>query len=240
MSAEQLGAVQSNELSAVMGPYVGVAIILSVLWIAIKVTAMPTASDESISVNLMAAFRRLMHNRNYVWAVVAQFFYVGAQIGVWSFTIRLVMQELDVNEEQASSYYLGALVLFLLSRFVCTWLMKFIKPSDLLTLLAVLAMGLTLITIMAQGYTAVYSLMGISACMSLMFPTIYALGLAGLGEDTKIGGSGLIMAILGGAVITGIQGIVSDTSGSIQIAYAVPLCCFGVVAYYGRQANRSG
>ena len=148
------------------------------------------------------------------------------------------MQELNLNEEQASSYYLTALILFLVSRFICTWLMKFINPSVLLTSLSLVAMGLTLVTILAQGYLAVYSLVGISACMALMFPTIYALGLAGLGEDTKIGGSGLVMAILGGAVITGVQGQVSDITGSIHLAYSVPLICFAVVAYYGWLADK--
>jgi len=168
MSAEQLLAVQTEELSAVMGPYVGVAVILSLLWILIKITSMPAASNEGASVNLMMAFRRLSKNKNYVWSVIAQFFYVGAQIGVWSFTIRLVMQELEVNEEQASSYYLAALVLFLLSRFVCTWLMKFIKPSSLLTILSLIAMGLTLVTTLGEGYLVIYCLVGISACMSII------------------------------------------------------------------------
>jgi FHS family L-fucose permease-like MFS transporter len=238
MSEEQLQSIQNAELSAVMGPYVGVAGALVILWILIKVTTMPAASDEDSSINFGSSFKRLLRNKNYVWAVIAQFFYVGAQIGVWSFTIRFVMQELDLNEEQASSYYLAALILFLISRFISTWLMKFVKPTTLLTLLSLLAMVFAATVILANGYVAVYALVGISACMSLMFPTIYALGLAGLGEDTKIGGSGLVMAILGGAVITGIQGQVSDITGSIHIAYIVPLLCFGVVAYYGFIANK--
>ena len=238
MSESQLKAIQTEELAAVMGPYVGVAAALAILWILIKVTTMPSASDADSSINFGASFKRLVSNKNYVWAVVAQFFYVGAQIGVWSFTIRFVMQEIDLNEEQASSYYLAALILFLISRFISTWLMKFIRPTNLLTILSLVAVGFTATVILGEGFVSVYALVGISACMSLMFPTIYALGLAGLGEDTKIGGSGLVMAILGGAVITGIQGQVSDLSGSIHIAYIVPLCCFLIVAYYGRIANR--
>lgn len=238
MSSEQLESIQTAELGAVMGPYVGVAVVLTILWILIKITSMPSASDTDSSINLMASFKRLFRNKNYKWAVVAQFFYVGAQIGVWSFTIRFVMQELDLNEEEASSYYLAALVLFLISRFLSTWLMKFIKPTTLLTMLSLVAMLFAAIVVLTTGYVSVYALVGISACMSLMFPTIYALGLAGLGEDTKIGGSGLVMAILGGAVITGVQGQVSDITGSIHLAYLVPLICFGVVAYYGFIANR--
>jgi FHS family L-fucose permease-like MFS transporter len=94
------------------------------------------------------------------------------------------------------------------------------------------------VVVVGEGYLAVYALVGISACMSLMFPTIYALGLVGLGDDTKIGGSGLVMAILGGAVITGVQGQVSDLTGSIHLAYLVPLTCFAIIAYYGTVAGK--
>jgi len=148
------------------------------------------------------------------------------------------MLELNLNEEQASSYYLAALILFTGSRFVCTWLMKFISPARLLTILSAFAVILTAGVIFGTGYTGVYSLVGISGCMSLMFPTIYGLGLYGLGEDTKVGGSGLIMAILGGAVITAIQGQVSDVTGSIHLAYLVPLSCFILIGVYGVVAHR--
>jgi len=130
------------------------------------------------------------------------------------------------------------LVLFTISRFVCTWLMRFITPGNLLAILSTLAVGLTLIVIFIGGRIGVYALVGISGCMSLMFPTIFGLAVRGLGEDTKIGGSGLIMAILGGAVITQIQGMVSDATQSINIAYLVPLVCFIIIAYYGAVACR--
>ncbi len=233
MTAEQLNSIQTAEMSAVMGPYVGVALVLAILWLTIYFVRMPRASDEDQDLNFMPAVRRLVKKKHYVWGVIAQFFYVGAQICVWSFTIRYVMQELGVNEDQASSYYIAALVLFTVSRFICTALMKFISPSRLLTILAVLAVILTAGVIFGSGYPGVISLIGISGCMSLMFPTIFGLASVGLGEDTKIGGSGLIMAILGGAVITMIQGQVSDATGSIKIAYIVPLLCFLIIAYYG-------
>ncbi len=238
MSPEQLQAIQAEELGAVMGPYVGVAFFLLALWLAIAFTKMPKASDEDDNIDFISAFRRLIRRPHYVWAVVAQFFYVGAQIGVWSFTIRYVMQELKLNEDQAASYYLAALILFLASRFACTFLMRFIEPRRLLLAMALLAMAFTAGVIFGRGQTAVYALVAISACMSLMFPTIYGLGLRGLGQDTKIGGSGLIMAILGGAVLTGLQGKVSDLTGSIHYAFFVPLFCFAVVAFYGFAARR--
>jgi FHS family L-fucose permease-like MFS transporter len=238
MSAAQLQQIQSQELSAVMGPYVSVAFLLLLIWIAIAVLKMPRASDVDSKLNLGPTFKRLLHNRHYVWGVVAQFFYVGAQIGVWSFTIRYVMQELSLNEADASSYYLAALILFTASRFICTFLMRYMTPGNLLALLSVLAITCTLVVIFVGGTFGVYALVGISACMSLMFPTIFGLAVRGLGEDTKIGGSGLIMAILGGAVLTAIQGQVSDLTGSINFAYFVPLVCFGIIAYYGAVACR--
>lgn len=238
MNADQLAAMQSQELTAVMGPYVGVAFFLVALWVVMAYIKMPKASDAGPQLDIGATIRRLLVNSNYMWGVGAQFFYVGAQIGIWSFTIRYVMQELQLNEEQASNYYLGALILFTVSRFICTWLMKFISPSRLLTILAVLAVVLTAIVVVADGYVGVYALVGISGCMSLMFPTIYGLALQGLGDDTKIGGSGLIMAILGGAVITAIQGQVSDLTESIHLAYLVPLLCFVLIGFYGVVAQR--
>ena len=238
MSAEQLQSIQAEELSAVMGPYVAVALFLAVLWVVMAAIKMPTASDTGSDLDLGPTLKRLLHNRHYVWGVVAQFFYVGAQIGVWSYTIRYVMQELGINEEQAATYYLASLILFTGNRFICTWLMRFMSPGNLLALLSFGAIACTLTVIFAGGIIGVYALVGISACMSLMFPTIFGLSVRGLGADTKIGGSGLIMAILGGAVLTSVQGQVSDLTGSIKMAYFVPCACFAIIAYYGAVACR--
>ena len=239
MSPDMLNQVQSEELNAVMGPYVTVAFILIIIWIMIAINKkMPRSSDESGKLNLLPTFKRLVKNQHYVWGVVAQFFYVGAQIGVWSFTIRYVMKELDLNEADASSYYMASLILFTVFRFVCTGLMKFMTPRNLLLVLAIVAMACTGLVILSGGYVGVFALVTISACMSLMFPTIFGLAVLGLGEDTKIGGSGLIMAILGGAILTAIQGQVSDLTGSINLAYSVPLICFIVIAYYAAVASK--
>lgn len=238
MPAEQLSSIQAEELSAVMGPYVGVAAILFILWLVIAFTKMPKATDTGEAFDFKRSVGRLLNNRNYVMAVVAQFFYVGAQICIWSFTIRYVMRELSINEEAAASYYIASLVLFLASRFICTYLMRFIQPARLLSILSALAIVLTLGAIWGSGMFGVYSLIGISGCMSLMFPTIYGLGLKGLGEDTQLGGSGLVMAILGGAVLVGIQGLISDSTGSIKFSFYVPVICFLIVSLYGRFAER--
>ena len=237
MDPVELQSIQSKELTAVMGPYVGVAMLLLVLWLLIAFTNMPKSKDTH-ELHFGASLKRLSSNGNYVGAVVAQFFYIGAQIGIWSFTIRYVMEELRINEDAASTYYIIALVIFLVFRFVFTYLMKFFEPAKLLSLLAMLASGLTLFAILGSGMSGVIALMLISGCMSLMFPTIFGLGLRDVGEDSKLGGAGLIMAIVGGAVLTALQGQISDMTGSIKIAFTVPLLCFIIVAIYGHLASR--
>jgi FHS family L-fucose permease-like MFS transporter len=231
MLPEQLKEIQTAELNAVMGPYVGIAIVLLLIWVTIAVYKMPQASDSS-ALNLGPTVKRLLRNRNYATGVVAQFFYVGAQIGVWSFTIRYVMAELTVNEEQASTYYIAALIAFTLSRFIFTGLMKYFKPGTLLAVAAAMAIVCSLYVIFGRGMSAVIALVAISAFMSLMFPTIFGQAVTGLGADTKVGGSGLIMAILGGAVLTALQGIVSDATNSIHYSFAIPLLCFIVILLY--------
>ena len=244
MSTAELEKIQAGELNAVTTTYVVVGIILVVIWFIIAYyKKMPKTSEAGGPLHLGATFKRLTKNRNYMWGVVAQFFYVGAQIGVWSYTIRYVMQELNLEnielplgktpEQMAATYYLAALVLFTVSRFICTWLMRYITPANLLKILSGLAIIFVLTVIYIGGRVGVYALVGISGCMSLMFPTIFGLACRGLGEDTKIAGSGLIMAILGGAVLTQLQGWVSDKTHSIQLAYWVPLVCFLVIALYG-------
>jgi FHS family L-fucose permease-like MFS transporter len=249
MSPEELQAMQAGELNAVTMTYVTVGLILVVTWILIAVNRkMPKTGEVGGPMNLGPTFKRLIRNRHYMWGVVAQFFYVGAQIGVWSFTIRYVMQELNLEanvvpggktaEDMAATYYMAAIILFTCSRFICTWLMRYMTPANLLALLSSIGIVLTLTVIYVGGRVGVYALVGISGCMSLMFPTIFGLACRGLGEDTKLGGAGLIMAILGGAVLTQIQGFVSDRTGSINMAYWVPTVAFIVIAYYGAVACR--
>ncbi|MGY5850116.1 L-fucose:H+ symporter permease [Salegentibacter sp. F14] len=232
MSPEALQSIQSEELSSVMGTYVGIAGVLLIIWLLVKFSKMPKASEPYSKMELLPSIRRLVKNTNYRWAVIAQFFYMGAQIGVWSYSIRYVMLELGLNEDNASSYYLGSLVLFSVSRFIFTGLMKFFSARHLLLISAIGGGISTLLVIYGNGYAGVIALVVISGFMSLMFPTIYGLGMRRLGKDTKIGGSGLIMAILGGAVLTAVQGQVSDLTGSVHLSFYVPLFCFAVVAFY--------
>jgi len=239
MSPQELDLIQQAELSAVMGPYVGVAFFLVVLWILIFSVSMPKAFDNEKGTPFGATLLRLLKNPNYRWGVIAQFFYVGAQIGVWSFTIRYVMYELAVNEAEASEYYLAALILFTVCRFIFATIMKYFRAGTLLSVSALLAIIATLGTIVGSDHIGVIALVAISGFMSLMFPTIFGLAVQGLGNDTKIGGAGLIMAILGGAVLTALQGIVSDQTGSIKLSFFVPMLCFVVILIYGLKMNRA-
>lgn len=232
MDQWELEAVQSHELTAVSGTYMIIGIILLMLLVIIALTRMPGDRDESESAGVAATFRHLWGNRNYRNGVIAQFFYVGAQTGVWSFTIRLAMAELGVLESDASLVFLYSIIAFTLFRFIFTWLMGFISPVKLLGFATVAAAVFTVCTIMAHGWAAVAALVAISGCMSLMFPTIYGVALDGItGGEAKIAASGLIMAILGGALLTPLQALVSDSCG-ISMSFVVPLICFVVIGWY--------
>ena len=228
-------------LYSVSGTYMTLGLVLLAILIVMLFARMPEGRDDGGSDTLAATFRRLLKNRRYTFGVVAQFFYVGAQIGVWSFTIRLVMQELGILEAQGATLYLISIICFSAARFLFTWLMKFFRPARLLMYAAAADIVLSLLVVIlgGTGWPCVIALIAVSFFMSLMFPTIYGLALDGVEDpaqggyagDAKIGASGLIMAILGGALITPVQAMVSDECG-INFAYVVPLLCFVVVFAY--------
>ncbi|MBK8492799.1 MAG: L-fucose:H+ symporter permease [Saprospirales bacterium] len=224
---------QVNEtLRIVIFPYLSVAVVLVVVWILIAVTKMPAMSDNHTDLHLFRTFKNLFRKRNYAFAVVALFFYVGAQITVWTYTNFYIPEHLQVTPEVALKYHTGALILFGVSRWVFTALMKLFKDHSLLLFAAIMATLLSLGVIFVGGVVGVYSLIGISAFMSLMFPTIFGMGTEGLNdEETKVGASGLIMAILGGAIITPLQGVLVDVVG-VSLSYVLPLVCFLVVGGY--------
>ena len=231
--------LQDISLYRVSGTYAGVGVVLFAIMVVMLFAKMPEGKDASIgsATGLQSTFGRLAKNKKYIGGVVAQFFYVGAQICVWSFTIRLVMKELGYEEAQAATVYVISIIGFCLSRFVYTWLMKYFAPQRLLAIGAILSAVCALLVVTTGGLTAVVALVLISVFMSLMFPTIYGIALGSVNDnehpdDTKIGASGLIMAILGGALLTPLQGMVSDATGSINVSYIVPLVCFLVVLAY--------
>ena len=242
--------LQDISLYSVSGTYAFVGAVLLVIVIVMLFARMPEGKDAAGHSALSATFRRLLLNKHYAWGVVAQFFYVGAQICVWSFTIRLVMHELGHVEAEAATLYLLSIIGFCASRFVYTWLMKYVAPALLLFIGAVLSALSTLCVVFCSGWTCVVALILVSVFMSLMFPTIYGIALGALTQqetadgtemslgDVKIGASGLIMAILGGALVTPVQGLVSDWAG-INMSYLVPFGCFLVVMFYALSCKKA-
>lgn len=232
-------------LYSVSGTYASLGLVLIAILVAMLFVKMPAGRDSGNRSGIIASFGRLFRNRLYRYGVVAQFFYVGAQIGVWSFTIRIVMQELGVLEAQASTIYLITIIGFCLSRFIYTWLMKWISPAKLLLAGGVLSTLMTAVVVLGAGsaWLLIVALVLISFFMSLMFPTIYGLSLGGVAQsehpdDAKLGASGLIMAILGGALLTPLQGLVSDNS-SIYTSYIIPAISFVVVTLFAAYAVKT-
>jgi FHS family L-fucose permease-like MFS transporter len=242
MPADQLAALTAQDLAVVRTPYLGIALVIAVVFVAIAITRMPTYGEESRSLNVGPTLRRLLRNSRYVEGVVAQFFYVGAQIMCWTFIIHYGTMELGLSEVQAQGYNMVAMVIFVTSRFICTFLLKYVSPGGLLLALALGGAGLTLGTIFIQGMVGLYCLVGVSACMSLMFPTIYGIALKGVGEDAKLGAAGLIMAILGGSVMPPVQGAIIDlqkvsfgslSMSAVRASFVLVVICFAVIAHYG-------
>ena len=182
--------------------------------------------------------------------VIAQAFYVGAQIMCWTFIIQYGVNELGLEKTDAQSYNMVAMIIFVTSRFICTFLLKYFSPGGLLSTLAIGGLILTAGTIFIRGMLGIYCLVGVSACMSLMFPTIYGIALKGLGDDAKLGAAGLIMAIGGGCLMPPMQGWIMDQSAlnlgfmmlsSTRASFFLPLICFVIIAIYGyRTSNVHG
>ena len=235
MSAAELKSVIGAELDAVMVPYVGMAFVLVMVWIAIACIKTPvneSTEQRAENIQLGASLKRLMLNRHYRFGVLAQFFNVGAQTCVWTFTIQYAMAAIDGNEVDGGQVLQYSMIVFLISRFVMTWLMQYLYPAKLLMIMSLIAAGLCIVMTQAPNMVGVVSLVAISACLSLMFPTIYGIALEGLGEDTKLGAAGLVMAILGGAILPLFQAAIID-SWSVIVSYVVPALCFLLVAGYG-------
>ena len=232
MSPEALLEIQHHELNAISGTYMIIGGVLVLLFLVILFYKMPRYKDESEVVPLSECFRYLMANPAYRNGVVAQFFYVGVQTCVWSFTIRYVMAETGSLEKEASLIFLYSIIAFTACRFIYTWLMKYVAPARLLFWNALAGVALTVVVVFCHGVISVIALIAISASMSLMFPTIYGIALGNVElRYAKIGASGLIMAILGGAILTPIQGLVSDSIG-ISYSFIIPTICFVVILLY--------
>jgi len=232
--------IQKSDLAVVSGPYWMLGIVVLVFLLVFAIVKLPNASSiEKGSLHVGATFKRLLKNKRYVRSVLTQAFYVGVQIMVWTFIIQYAEAELGMSKASAQGYNMIAMGIFVSSRFICTYLLKYIKPSFLLMCLAFGGILFTLGTIFIQGMLGLYCLVAISACMSLMFPTIYGIALKGLGNDAKLGSAGLILAIGGGCFMPPLQGLLIDKAtwftalSSVRFSFILPLICFIVIVYFG-------
>ena len=239
LSDADFEAVKNADLDVLISPYLAIGAVIVVMFLIILFTKMPKNADQSHDIHIMTTLRRLVTLKRYREGVIAQFFYVGAQIMCWTFIIqygtRVFMAE--GMEEQAAEvlsqrFNIYAMLFFICSRFIATWLMRWISPARLLTIFGILAMVFTTGVILSQDRTGVYCLVCVSGCMSLMFPTIYGIALDGLGDDAKFGAAGLIMAILGGSVLPPLQAMFID-AGMTNFSFILPFVCFLVVTVYG-------
>jgi len=238
-------AIQQSDLDTVSLPYLMLGGVVLLFFIVFLISRLPqTGSEDKTSLDLGPTLKRLTSNGRYIRSVVAQAFYVGVQIMVWTFIIQYGEHELGMAKSTAQGYNMVAMGIFVTSRFICTFLLKYIKPSVLLLCLALGGGTFTLGAIFLQGMPGLYSLVAISACMSLMFPTIYGIALKGLGDDAKLGSAGLILAIGGGCLMPPMQGFLIDVANwipglsAIRFSFLLPLLCFVVIATYSRWVQK--
>ena len=231
LSPEALEQYLNMESQSVKTPYLILGLVIFLVAVLFILSKLPDVKGEKDkeSGNPLHALK----HRHLSWAVVAQFFYVGAQVCVVSFFIKMARTGADMDEKTAAEYLgWGYGLAFMSGRFIGTFLMKFFKSQNLLAIYAVINIILSAIAILSHGVIVVYALIAIGFFMSIMFPTIFSLGIKDLGHDTKLASSLIVMAIVGGALLPPVLGIISDETGSIQNGYIVPLICFVVVLLF--------
>ena len=245
LSDAEFSAMRDSDLSVLIAPYLAIGAVIAVMFAVIYFTNMPKNGDQNHDINLLPTLKRIFSIDYYREGVIAQFFYVGVQIMCWTFIIqygtRVLMNE-GMGEQEAEvtsqTYNIVAMAIFVSSRFICTYFLKYINAGALLGILAVVGGMLTCGVIFIDGRAGLYCLVAISACMSLMFPTIYGIALQGLGDDAKFGAAGLIMAILGGSVLPPLQAAIIDQKKlfgmpAVNVSFVLPLICFLVIIAYG-------
>ena len=251
LSEAEKAAIRVHDLDVIRNPYVAIGVVVLLVLAAVALTKMPRTehgseggSHEAQSSTMGQTLRRLWHNRVYREGVIAQMFYVAAQIMVWTFIIHYA-DRLGIDKATAQNYNIVAMVLFLCSRFLATFLMHYVDTRLLLTLFAVGGALCTLGAVVLLGMGGLYCLVAISFFMSLMFPTIYGIALEGVdAQDTTLGASFLVMAIVGGALLPPLQGLVIDQvtlfgHPAVNVSFLLPLICFVIIAVYGRRTYRA-
>lgn len=235
--------VRASDLAVIRNPYVILGLVVIALLVVIAMVKMPKTQGDSRSQSIKESIQRIFKKPKFVEGVIAQMFYVGAQIMCWTYIYQYA-ETLGIDNRSAVTYAYWALGIFLVGRWISTYLMKYVHSGKLMLGMALLAIILILGTIFIQGMPGLYCLVGVSFCMSLMFPTIYGIALEGMGEDAKFGAAFLVMAIVGGAVMPFLQGMILDIGGigytdtqiigvpEVNFSFVLPLVCFIVVAIY--------
>lgn len=248
LSLAEFEAVRDADLSVLIAPYLVIGIVVLIMLCLIRMVKMPKNADRSHEINFLPTLKRIFKIKHYREGVIAQFFYVGVQIMCWTFIIqygtRLFMangMDEKTAEVLSQKYNIIAMIIFCCSRFICTFMLRYLNPELLLKVLAIVAGVLTMGVIGFQNIWGMYCLVGVSACMSLMFPTIYGIALQGLGDDAKFGAAGLIMAILGGSVLPPLQAYIIDLHTlfgmpAVNLSFILPFICFVVIVIYGHRS----
>lgn len=233
-AAGTFGAYLHQETMRVIRPYLILACLVFLWVILIVRTNFPAIAEEGLPTEIAdhGSFRRLLKYPHFLQAVLAQFFYVGAQVGTWSYFIQYVQDYVQESEKTAGYFLSGSLVAFAVGRFAATYLMKFVQPRLLMGAYSIANVVLVAMGVLFPGWLGVWAVFLTSFFMSLMFPTIFALGLKGLGPNTKIAGSLIVMAIIGGAVFTPVMGLVFEATKNMAMAMLVPLACYIFIAYF--------
>lgn len=245
LGVNEFEIMKEADLGVLIAPYITIGLVIIAMLLIIRMVKMPAVAEDDKDVNVFSTIKRIFSLKHYREGVIAQFFYMGAQIMCWTFIIQYGTRIFMMNgmaeksaEMLSQRYNIVAMIIFCSSRFICTLLMRYINPDRLLMVLSIVAAVLTCGVIAFQNVAGLYCLVAVSACMSLMFPTIYGIALKGLGSDAKFGAAGLIMAILGGSVMPPVQAAIIDMKEiagfpAVNLSFGLTFICFVVVAMYG-------
>ena len=244
LSEAEKANIRVHDLAVIRNPYVAIGLVVLCVFIIIALTKMPQIAGEGVKLNARTTLRRLWDNKAYREGVCAQVFYVAAQIMVWTFIIQYA-DNLGINKATAQKYNIVAMAMFLCSRFISTFLMRYVNTRVLLSIFAIGAALCTIGAISIVGMAGLYCLMGISFFMSLMFPTIYGIALENVDSaDTSLGAAFLVMAIVGGALMPPLQGMIIDQHTilghpAVNVSFCLPLICFIVIMIYGYRSYKA-
>lgn len=243
LPAAEKASIRLHDLAIIRDPYVAIGIVVVIMLVTIALVKMPNTSAVGEKVNTRQTLRHLWHNREYRYGVITQMCYVAAQIMVWTFIIQYA-DNLGIKKSTAQNYNILAMALALSFRFIGTYLMKYIRPSRLLTIFGIGAMVCTAGTILIEGMAGLYCLVAISMFMSIMFPSIYGIALDRVdARDTSLGAAFLVMAIVGGALMPPLQAMIIDlgrvgSMAAVNLSFILPLLCFAAVTAYGIYTTR--